>query len=184
MSSGNNSGCLGYKGDRNTLHYIPRLWNKLLKIKDPIIIQPRHMGVSKNRSTPKSSILIGFSLINHPFWGTTIFGNTHIYKNSTYISLDVSFDNNCGKWKLFTGPPSLGLWQHPGDCYWEVYPKPLRRLTMSWPSEQKGESDGCECRRESYDPGVFDTYCWYQCIDAVSCRLFYPWQPSDTFRFP
>jgi len=27
--------------------------------------------------TPKSSILIGFSIINHPFWGTTIFGNTH-----------------------------------------------------------------------------------------------------------
>ena len=25
---------------------------------------------------PKSSILIGFSSINHPFWGTTIFGNT------------------------------------------------------------------------------------------------------------
>ena len=32
----------------------------------------------KNRGTPKSSILIGVSLINHPFWGTTIFGNTHI----------------------------------------------------------------------------------------------------------
>ena len=29
---------------------------------------------------PKSSILIGFSIINHPFWGPTpIFGNTHIY---------------------------------------------------------------------------------------------------------
>ena len=28
--------------------------------------------------TPKSSILIGFSIINHPFWGTSIFGNTHI----------------------------------------------------------------------------------------------------------
>ena len=27
--------------------------------------------------TPKSSILIGFTLINHPFWGTPIFGNTH-----------------------------------------------------------------------------------------------------------
>ena len=27
---------------------------------------------------PKSSILIGFSIINHPFWGTTILGNTHI----------------------------------------------------------------------------------------------------------
>ncbi len=29
---------------------------------------------------PKSSILIGFYLINHPFWGTTIFGNTHLVK--------------------------------------------------------------------------------------------------------
>ena len=39
-----------------------------------------HMGVSKNRGgPPKFSILIGVSLINHPFWGTTIFGNAHIY---------------------------------------------------------------------------------------------------------
>ena len=37
-----------------------------------------HMGVSENRGTPKSSILIGFSIINHPFWGTPIFGNIHI----------------------------------------------------------------------------------------------------------
>ena len=29
-----------------------------------------YMGVSENRGTPKSSILIGFSIINHPFWGT------------------------------------------------------------------------------------------------------------------
>ena len=35
---------------------------------------------SKNRDTPKSSILIGFSIINHPFWGTIIFGNTHIVR--------------------------------------------------------------------------------------------------------
>ena len=27
---------------------------------------------------PKSSILIGFSIINHPFWGAPIFGNTHM----------------------------------------------------------------------------------------------------------
>ena len=37
-----------------------------------------NMGVSKNRGTPKSWILIGFSIINHPFWGTLLFGNTHI----------------------------------------------------------------------------------------------------------
>ena len=36
------------------------------------------MGVSENGGTPKSSILIGFSIINHPFWGTPIFGNTHV----------------------------------------------------------------------------------------------------------
>ena len=43
------------------------------------------MGVSKNSGTPKSSTLIGFSIINHPFWGTPIFGNIHIYleKNSS-----------------------------------------------------------------------------------------------------
>ena len=29
--------------------------------------------------TPKSSILIGFSIISHPFWGTPIFGNTHMF---------------------------------------------------------------------------------------------------------
>ena len=37
-----------------------------------------YMDVSENRGTPKSSIFIGFSIINHPFWGTTIFGNTHM----------------------------------------------------------------------------------------------------------
>ena len=38
-----------------------------------------YVGVSKNsRSSPKSSILIGFSIINHPFWGSPIFGNTHV----------------------------------------------------------------------------------------------------------
>ena len=33
------------------------------------------MGVSENRGTPKSSILMGFSILNHPFWGAPIFGN-------------------------------------------------------------------------------------------------------------
>ena len=37
------------------------------------------MDVSENSGTPKSSILIRFSIINHPFWGTPIFGNIHIY---------------------------------------------------------------------------------------------------------
>ena len=36
------------------------------------------VGDSENSGTPKSPISIGFSIINHPFWGTPIFGNTHI----------------------------------------------------------------------------------------------------------
>ena len=36
------------------------------------------MDVSENSGTPKSSILIRFSIINHPFWGTPIFGNAHV----------------------------------------------------------------------------------------------------------
>ena len=43
------------------------------------------MGVSKNRGTPKSSILIGFSIINHPFWGTSIFGNTHMFDRNQNV---------------------------------------------------------------------------------------------------
>ena len=43
-----------------------------------------YMGVSENGGTPKSSILIGFSIINHPFWGTPIFGNIHINKTGLH----------------------------------------------------------------------------------------------------
>ena len=37
-----------------------------------------YMDISLNGGTPKPSILIGFSIINHPFWDTPIFGNIHI----------------------------------------------------------------------------------------------------------
>ena len=48
------------------------------------------MGVSENGGTPKSSILIGFSIINHPFWGIPIFGNTQIEFVSVSIAQLVS----------------------------------------------------------------------------------------------
>ena len=40
-----------------------------------------HLDVSENSGTPKSSFLIGFSIINHPFWGSPIFGNTHLLRH-------------------------------------------------------------------------------------------------------
>ena len=45
----------------------------------------KHMGVSKNWGTPKSSILIGFSILNHTFWGSPIFGTTHIQLKSNWM---------------------------------------------------------------------------------------------------
>ena len=49
-----------------------------LEIVVVIFVDPDYMDVSKNNGTPKSSILIGCSIINHPFWGTPIFGNVHV----------------------------------------------------------------------------------------------------------
>ena len=37
-----------------------------------------YMDVSKNSGIPQIIHLIGFSIINHPFWGTTIVGNPYI----------------------------------------------------------------------------------------------------------
>ncbi len=57
------------------------------------------MDVSKNRGTPKSSMLIGISIVNHPFWGTPIFGNTHMYIYDKFSKV-VDFSSICGP-KLF-----------------------------------------------------------------------------------
>ena len=76
----------------------------------PYPSQYNYMDVSENNGTPKSSILIGFSIINHPFWDTPIFGNTHMY----LVILLVTF---LGWWKRdpLTGeswPPTRGSEGH------------------------------------------------------------------------
>ena len=48
-----------------------------------------YMAISENGDTPKSSILIGFSIINHPFWGTPILGNPHIYSSSSQVCFEL-----------------------------------------------------------------------------------------------
>ena len=39
-----------------------------------------YLDVSWHRSTPESSILMVFSIINKPFWGSPIYGNPHLHK--------------------------------------------------------------------------------------------------------
>ena len=51
------------------------------------------VAVSENSGIPKSSILIGVSIINHPFWGTPIVGNIQVsftQKNNKILSFDLS----------------------------------------------------------------------------------------------
>ena len=58
-----------------------------------------YLDVSENSGTPKSSKLIRFSIINHPFWGNPIFGNTHL-----------------GKIPMLTNIFQMG-WNHQPDIY-------------------------------------------------------------------
>ena len=44
------------------------------------------MDVSENCGTPKSSILVGFSIINHPFWGA----HPYFWKHPYIIPRDVA----------------------------------------------------------------------------------------------
>ena len=69
-------------------------WNDWLSKKWVVSGSRLCMGVSKNSGTPKSSILIGFSIINHPFWGPTpIFGNTNMYINFGTMSIQLMVDS-------------------------------------------------------------------------------------------
>jgi len=61
------------------------------------------MDVSKNSSTPKSSISIGFSIINHPLWGTPIFGNTQM--DIRHTKTDPAYDSNFIIHEHFSGGP-------------------------------------------------------------------------------
>ena len=90
-----------------------------------------YMDVSENSGTPQSSILIGFSIINHPFWGTSVFGNTHISK--CVCACVCVCDTNQLHWIYLWDPPGCGGTSSPqsddmknmklGD--WESHPKPI-----------------------------------------------------------
>ncbi len=53
----------------------------------------------KNNGTPKSFILIEFFIINHPFWSTPVFGNTHVHSSKCrlicHVSVMVNAQHSC-----------------------------------------------------------------------------------------
>ena len=58
-----------------------------------------YMAVSENRGTPKSSILIGFSIINHPFWKHPYSFDSH--PKFLGINLDLSWKSLGTFWGRF-----------------------------------------------------------------------------------
>ena len=60
---------------------------------------------------PKSSILIGISIINRPFWGTTILGNTHVcpFRVAFVVSFWGDVFSTPTRWTS-NGFPSTFLW--------------------------------------------------------------------------
>ena len=63
------------------------VWARSYQIQVPSMSPEKErldLGVSKNRVPPQSSILIGFSITNHPFWGTSIVGSIHLLKRCLF----------------------------------------------------------------------------------------------------
>ena len=72
----------------------------------------KYMNVSKNRSTPKSSILVGFSIINYPLWEVPQILETPIYVTMSWFLIVVQtilsrVNFLYKKWQAFANrPPS------------------------------------------------------------------------------
>ena len=67
-----------------------------------------HMGVSKNRGTPKWMVYNGKPYWNGWFGDTIIFGNTHMLKEFNDLLNGDFFSKKKGAW-LSTFPPTLGV---------------------------------------------------------------------------
>ena len=77
-------------------HYVSELFTNLPALSffgnvvdsiiNPKVYNGLYMEASYNGGTPKSSILKGFFLINHPFGGTSIFGNPIWHWLSTFTT--------------------------------------------------------------------------------------------------
>ena len=85
-----------------------------------------HMGVSENSGTPKSSILIGFSIRNHPFWGTTIFGNTHMVFVVYLLGVRTTHDF----FVVFKGVKDEAFWELHNWRAWPIYEYQSAKYTV------------------------------------------------------
>ena len=115
------------------------------------------MGVSKNRGTPKSSILIGFSIINHPFWGTTIFGKL-IYSHTGCIL----------KRHLLQHPILL---KNAGDLpSWATEPPETTQV----PKKKVQIFRASKVEKTNQDPSTYLVQCWALLVYTKRSGMFFP----------
>ena len=145
------------------------------------------MGVSKNKGTPKSSILIRFSIINHPFWGTTIFGNIQMMPKShrTWANYTFSWFSPSSQCLVTWRPASSNAartWVL--DVFWcgrrkKTWHAMLSRLGYSrslnppsyWSYSSKSSECLCDIRCNALTGGLI-TWCWLRwygviCLNAL-----------------
>ena len=106
-------------------HVIADLWLKQSEVKKNIL-WTLDMDVSENSGTPKSSISIGFSIVNHPFWGTPNFWKNHIPLRSKtnqnilhspspvylFVRSQASLERRSNSWMKILKPKKNGPYQH------------------------------------------------------------------------
>ena len=123
-------------------------------------------GCFQNSATPKSSILIGFSIINHPFWDTPIFGSTPIL--------------NVVVWCIFTATGCSGVkfccfvWPDPGIRLHHCFPQQVGQWLFFGQTWRAGAKSGSTffCSHE-FLPVVFSRNIMHDRTGDVR-RVCYP----------
>ena len=104
------------------IHYpsLPSVQHEDLLSQSISIDFPWYVGLSKNNGTPKSSILIGFSIIfTIHFGGPPLFGNTHATSSHVFSPQNPRVWTNVTR-HSWNAPESYRLGN---GCRWESYPQ-------------------------------------------------------------
>ena len=148
--------------------------------------QPKNRG-----GPPKSSILIRISIINHPFWDTPIFGNTHIY---IFILFIFSGPKSWGKWSnvdervYFSNglkPPISNICifiQHPiifFGCHWFPFMADLiawicSKIIGKGPIGEKQTLENCS--NTTFERGAWSSFTYQNMLRLQPIFLFNPWK--------
>ena len=126
-----------------------------------------YMDVFENRGTPKSSILIGFSIIHHSFWGTTISGNLHINMG---VTMNLYFP-------FFSWFTSHGMLVRLKS--WSQFKLSNMVATSNWKQKSMSFLKAFVCKEIGIDMLYREDSCVCSCL-VFSSKI--PLKPSQSYR--